>query len=56
MKNAEMTGSDPNKTRATQIPLGSDADREDCDNVEWNHASTVGMSLHVSNNTQPDIT
>ena len=50
-KNAKMTGSDPNKTPMTQIPLGSDADREDCDNVEWNCASTIGMLLHVLNNT-----
>ena len=51
IENAKMTGSNPNKTPTTQIPLRSDADREDYDNVEWNYAITVGMSLCVSNNT-----
>ena len=40
MKNTKMTGSNPNKTPTTQIPLGSDADGEDHNNVEWNCAST----------------
>ena len=38
------------------MPLGSDADDKDCNNVEWNCASIVGMLLCVSNDTQPDIT
>ena len=56
IENTKMTGSNPNKTPATQIPLGSDANGADCDDVEWNCASMVGMSLCVSNNTRPDIT
>ena len=56
IKNRKMTGGNPDKTPTTQIPLGSDADREDhdredYDNVEWNCASMVGMSLCVSSNT-----
>ena len=49
--NTKMTGSNPNKAPTTQIPLRSDADREDYNNVEWNYASMVGMSLCVLNNT-----
>ena len=56
IENTKMTGSNPNKTPTTQVPLGSDADGEDYDNVEWNYASIVGMLLYVSNNTRPDIT
>ena len=51
IKNTKMTGCNPNKTPTTQIPLGSDADGEDYNNVEWNYASIVGMLLCVSNNT-----
>ena len=51
IENAKRTGSNPDKTPTTQIPLGSDADREDCNNVEWHCASIVEMSLCVSNNT-----
>ena len=56
IENTKMTGSNPNKTPTTQVPLGSDVDGEDYDNVEWNYASIVGMLLYVPNNTRPDIT
>ena len=51
IENTKMTGSNHNKTHTIQKPLGSDADGEDHNNVEWNYASIVGILLHVSNNT-----
>ena len=51
IENTKMTGCNPNKTPTTQIPLGSDVDGEDYNNVKWNYASTVGMLLCVLNNT-----
>ena len=56
IKNTKMTDCNPNWTPSTQVPLGSDADGEPFDQVDFNYASIVGMLLYVSNNTRPDIT
>ena len=53
---AKMQGCEPNKTPALQAALGSDAEGAPWDQNHWDCASLVGMPLHVSNNTRPDIT
>ena len=39
-----------------QVTLRSDQERELCDQNDWNSADAIGMSLHVSNNTCPEMT
>ena len=51
----KLTECKPNWTPTAQIALGTDPDGELWDNKQWNYASVVGMLLHVSNNTRPDI-
>ena len=51
----KMTDCNPNKTPTLTVALGSDKDGEPWDQSQWNCASVVGMLLHVSNNTRPDV-
>ena len=52
---AEMQGFKLNKTPALPAAPGSDAEDEPWDEKHWDCTSVVGMPLHVSNNTRPDI-
>ena len=56
IKTTNMQKCKPNKTPSAQIPLSSDPNGELYDQTEWNYASVIGMLLHVSNNTRPNIT
>ena len=49
-----MSNCNPNCTRATQLALGSDPDREEM-SESWSYASIVGMLLYLATNTRPDI-
>ena len=51
-----MSNCNPNWVPCTQVALSTDPDGEPFDNVKFNYASIVGMLLHLSNNTRPDIT
>lgn len=45
------------KTKETPVrndPLGSDKEGVECDE-DWNFAAAVGMLLHLSSDTHPDI-
>ena len=52
---AKMQGCEPNKTSAPLTAPGLDAEGESWDQNHWDCASIVRMSLHVLNNTRPDI-
>ena len=56
IKTTDMVDCNPNYTPAVQVALGKDEDGEPFDQEQFNYASIVGMLLHLSNNTRPDIT
>ena len=53
---AKMKERNPNKTPASTAALGSDAKGKHWDQHHWDCARIVGMLLHASNNTRPDVT
>jgi hypothetical protein len=55
MKATGLQDCNPNFTPALQACLGIDPDGEPMDDF-WNYRSIVGMLLHMSTNTWPDIT
>ena len=55
IKATGLQGCNPNHTLALQVCLGIDPDGEPMDEF-WNYRSIVGMLLHLSTNTRPDIT
>ena len=55
IETTKMTSCNPNHTPAMQATLGLDPEGDEWENEDWNHASVVGMLLHVSNNTRPDV-
>ena len=58
IETTKMTDCKPNWTPTIQVALASGPDGEPYNQAKglWNYASVVGMLLHVSNNTPPDIT
>ena len=52
---AKMKECKPNKTPALTTAQGLDTKGKPWDQNHWDCASIVGMLLHASNNTRPDI-
>jgi hypothetical protein len=49
-----MENTNPKKTPASSIPLGTDADGDPFDE-DWNYASAIGMMLYLTSNSRPEI-
>ena len=49
-----MTDCNPNSTPAQPRALGAHKDDEPM-NESWNHRAIIGMLLHLSGNTRPDV-